>query len=42
MNAFSSKLKLIDRTLEVVDEFEKVTVSKLNKVTADIREAVYS
>ena len=40
VNVFSSKPELYDGTLEVVDEFEKVTVGKLNKVTADIGEAV--
>ncbi len=40
VNVFSSKPELYDGTLEVVDEFENVTVSKLNKVTADIGEAI--
>lgn len=40
VNVFSSKPELYDGILEVVDEYEKVTVSKLNKVTADIGEAV--
>ena len=40
VNAFSSKPELYDGILEVVDEFEKVTVGKLNKVTDDIGEAV--
>lgn len=40
VNVFSSKPELYDGTLEVVDEFEKVTVGKINKVTADIGEAV--
>lgn len=40
VNVFSSKPDLYDGTLEVVDEFEKITVGKLNKVSADIGEAV--
>ena len=40
VNVFSSKPEQYDGTLEVVDEFEHVTVGKLNKVTADIGEAV--
>lgn len=40
VNVNSSRPELYDGELEVVDEFEKVTVGKLNKVTADIGEAV--
>lgn len=40
VNVFSSKPELYDGILEVVDEFENVTVGKLNKVSADIGEAV--
>lgn len=40
VNVFSSKPELYDGTLEVVDEYGKVIVGKLNKVTANIGEAV--
>ncbi|MBE6127836.1 MAG: hypothetical protein E7185_01025 [Erysipelotrichaceae bacterium] len=40
VNVFSSKPELYNGTLEVVDEYENVTVGRLNKVTADIGEAV--
>lgn len=40
VNVFSSKPELYDGTLEVVDEFEKVTTGKLNKVTANIETAI--
>ena len=40
VNVFSSKPELYDGILEVVDEFEKVTVGKLNKVTSNIEDAV--
>lgn len=40
VNVFSSKPEMYDGVLEAVDEFEKVTVGELNKVTADIGEAV--
>lgn len=40
VNVFSSKPDRYNGTLEVVDEFEKVIVGKLNKVTDDIGEAV--
>ncbi len=40
VNVFSSKPELYDGTLEVIDEFGQVTVGKINKVTADIGEAV--
>ena len=40
VNVFSSKPELYDGTLEVVDEYENVTVGKLNKITANIGEAV--
>ena len=37
---YTSKPDLFDGTLEVVDEFENVTVGKINKATADIGEAI--
>lgn len=40
VNVFSSKPELYDGTLEVVDEFEKVTVGKLNKVSSNIGDAL--
>lgn len=40
VNVCSSKPGLYDGTLEVVDEFEKITVGRLNKVSADVREVV--
>lgn len=40
VNVFTSKPELYNGILEVVDEHEKITVGKLNKVTADIGEAV--
>lgn len=40
VNVFSSKPELYDGTLEAIDEFEKVTIGALNKVTADIADAV--
>lgn len=40
VNVFTSKPELYDGTLEVVDEFENVTKGSLNKVTADLGEAI--
>lgn len=40
VNVLSSKPGLYDGVLEVVDEYGKVTTGKLNKVTADMGEAV--
>lgn len=40
VNVFSSKPDLYNGTLEVVDEFNHITVGKLNKVTGNIGEAV--
>jgi len=40
VNVYTSKPDLFDGTLEVVDEFENVTVGKINKATADIGEAI--
>ncbi len=40
VNVFSSKPELYDGTLEVVDEYEIVTVGQLNKITSDIGDAV--
>ena len=41
VNVFSSKPELYDGLLEVVNEFGDVTVGKINKVSADIGEAVH-
>lgn len=40
VNVFTSKPELYDGTLEVVNEFERVTVGKLNKVTASLGDAI--
>ena len=40
VNLFSSKPEEYDGTLEIADEYENVTVGKLNNVTSDIRAAV--
>ena len=40
VNVFSSKPELYDGTLEVVDEYGNLTVGKLNKVSANIGEAI--
>ena len=40
VNVFSSKPELYDGSLEVVDEFDTVTVGKLNKISADIGETI--
>lgn len=40
VNILTSKPKLFDGTLEVVDEFENITVGTLNRVTSNMGEAV--
>jgi Glycerol-3-phosphate dehydrogenase len=40
VNVFSSKPEAYDGTLEVVDEFDNITIGELNMVTANIKEAV--
>ena len=40
VNLLSSKPELYNGILEVVDEYENVTVGKINKVSADIQEAI--
>ncbi len=40
VNVCSSKPEMYDGTLKVIDEFDRVTVGKLNKVTSEIGEAV--
>lgn len=40
VNVCSSKPELFDETLEVVDEFEQITIGRLNKVTSDIGVAI--
>ncbi len=40
VNIFSSKPDLFSQEIEMIDEYEKVTVGVLNKVSADLREVV--
>lgn len=40
VNVFSTKPELYDGILEVIDEYEKVTVGRINKVSANIGEAI--
>lgn len=40
VNVLSSKPELYDGTLEIIDEYDKIVVGVLNKVTSDISEAV--
>lgn len=39
-NLYCSEPQLFDGTLEIVDEFENITIGKLNKVTSDLEDAM--